>query len=122
MELKELEVKTDERGLLAEAFKFPNDGQIFYVICNPGETRGNHYHTKKEETFVVIYGSATMKVRDRANGNVIETKVSGSRPMTIRVVPNNTHAITAGSEGCIFLVWANEIFDPENPDTIGEEI
>lgn len=122
MKLEPLDKKEDKRGLLVEAYKFPNDGQVFYVICNPGETRGNHYHLKRTEHFLVIYGSATICVRDRETGNVMKAEVSGSDPMRVTISPPDTHNITATNEGCIFLVWADDIFDPENPDTIMEEI
>lgn len=122
MKLEPLDKKEDKRGLLVEAYKFPTDGQVFYVICNPGETRGNHYHLKRTEHFLVIYGSALMMVRDRETGDVMKAEVSGSRPMRITVTPPNTHAIRAGKQGCIFLVWADDIFNPDKPDTIMEEI
>lgn len=122
MDLKPLEVKKDQRGSLVEAFKLPNDGQVFYVIINPHETRGNHYHKHKTENFLVIYGSAKMMVRDRDSGDVMNVEVSGYKPMVVTVAPNNTHNITATDEGAIFLVWVDEQFNEEDPDTIGEEV
>lgn len=122
MDLQKLEVKTDDRGSLVEAFKFPEDGQLFYVIASPNETRGNHYHLRKTETFLVVYGSAEMTVKDRTTDDVIKVTLSGGRPMTVKVVPNHTHLITADSEGAIFLVWVDEQFNPDDPDTFMEEI
>lgn len=122
MELENLTIKSDPRGSLVEAFKLPTDGQIFYVIANPLETRGNHYHLRKSETFLVIYGSATIVVKDRETGNLMEAIVSGSRPLSVKIVPNHTHSITASDEGAIFMVWVDERFNEKDPDTYPEEI
>jgi len=122
MHLDRLDIKSDNRGSLVEAFKFPSDGQLFYVIAKPNETRGNHYHTRKTETFLVVYGSAEMTAKNRETDDVIKVTLSGSRPMTVKVVPNHTHCITASSEGAIFLVWVDEQFNESDPDTFPEEI
>ena len=122
MQIEQLEVHEDERGILVEAFKFPKDGQVFSVIANPNETRGNHYHTRKIEEFLVIYGSATIEARDRETGHKMKVEVSGTNPLRVKIMPNHTHAITASSQGAVFIVWANEIFDKKDPDTFGEEL
>lgn len=122
MDIKPLDIKGDARGLLVEAYKLPQDGQVFYVIANPGRTRGDHYHLHKTETFLVIYGSAEITVKDRQSGNVMSAKVNGGKPMSVKVIPNHTHRITASDEGAIFLVWADEQFDENDPDTYPEEI
>jgi UDP-2-acetamido-2,6-beta-L-arabino-hexul-4-ose reductase len=122
MQLEMLEPKDDRRGRLVEAFKFPNDGQVFCVIAEPDETRGNHYHKRKTETFLVIEGTATMRVRDRLTGNLMKVEVSGDKPLSIKVTPNNTHSITAGEHGAVFLVWVDEVFNEDDPDTIPEEV
>lgn len=121
MDLQPKEIKSDERGSLVEAFKLPTDGQIFYVIANPHQTRGNHYHLRKTEHFLVIYGSAEIAVKNRDTGDVMKVEVSGSKPMTVTVVPNHTHYITATDEGCIFMVWCDEQFDESDHDTYPEE-
>lgn len=122
MHLKPLDVQTDRRGSLVEAFKLPSDGQIFYVVAEPNETRGNHYHLRKTEHFLVVYGSAKMQVRDRATENVMNVEVTGQKPMVISVHPNNTHNIIANDGGAIFIVWCDEQFDENDPDTFPEEI
>ena len=122
MQLEHLDPKVDQRGTLVEAYKFPNDGQLFYILINPNETRGNHYHTRKIETFVVIYGTADISAKDRDTGTVMTVNMSGLNPMSVKVMPNNTHNVTAGRDGCILLAWTNEIFNPDDPDTYGEEI
>jgi len=122
MELDKLIKNTDRRGTLVEAFKFPNDGQLFYVVARPNEARGNHYHTRKTEKFLVICGSAIIQSKDRDSGNIMKVEVSGYNPMVAEIPPNHTHSITATEEGCIFLVWVDEIYNPDDTDTIGEEI
>lgn len=122
MELKHLEVKEDNRGQLVEAFKFPNDGQVFYVIATPHSIRGNHYHKRKTETFLIVGGSAEVVVRDRATGDTMRAEVNDDNPMTITILPNFTHAIAAGKYGCLFLVWASEIYNDKDPDTFREEV
>lgn len=122
MDLKPLDIKSDWRGTLVEAFKLPNDGQVFYVNAMPGATRGNHYHMRKTEHFLVIFGSAEMEIKDRDTGNLMKITTSGDRPMLASVFANHTHNITAGEDGCIFLVWCDEQYDEADPDTYPEEI
>lgn len=122
MNLDPLEVKTDRRGSLVEAFKLPSDGQVFYVIAEPGEVRGNHYHMRKTEHFLVVYGSAVMQIKDRTSGNVMNVEVSGQKPMTISVYPNHTHNIVAKDGGAIFMVWCDEQYNESDNDTYPEEI
>lgn len=122
MQLEQLEAKSDYRGTLVEAFKLPTDGQVFYVIAKPYESRGNHYHIRKTETFIVIYGSAEIQVKDRSKGTIMKAELGGQNPMAVTVAPNNTHSITASDEGCIFLVWCDEQLNPEDTDTFPEEI
>lgn len=122
MDLKPLEVKKDSRGSLVEAFKLPSDGQVFYVIANPHEMRGNHYHERKTEHFLVIYGSATINVKNRETDDMMNVEVSGYKPMKVTITPNHTHNIVATDEGAIMLVWCDEIYDEKDPDTYPEEI
>jgi UDP-2-acetamido-2,6-beta-L-arabino-hexul-4-ose reductase len=121
MKLESLDIKMDRRGSLVEAYKLPNDGQVFYVIAEPGETRGNHYHKRKIEHFLVIHGSAVIQVRNRITNDVMNVEVSGGKPMRVSIYPNHTHNISS-KEGCIFLVWCDEQFDESDPDTFAEEI
>lgn len=122
MDLKQLEVNKDYRGTFIEAFKLPNDGQISYIIINPGEARGNHYHKRKTEHFLVMYGSATMTVKNRETGDTLSAEVSGYKPIIITVTPDHTHQIVATDEGAIVLVWCDEIFNKKDSDTYPEEI
>lgn len=122
MNLEALITKSDDRGTLVEAYKLPNDGQIFYVVAKPGETRGNHYHLRKTEHFLVIYGSGEIVSKDRETGNVMKVEVNGNNPIRATIPPNHTHYITASDEGCIFMVWCDEQFNEDDPDTVMEEL
>ena len=122
MDLKKLKVNSDFRGSFIETFHLPTDGQISYVTILPEETRGNHYHLRKTERFVVVYGSAVFTVKDRVTEDLMKVTVTGAKPMAITVVPNHTHALTATDEGAVVLIWVDEQFDKEDPDTYSEEI
>lgn len=122
MELNKIEIKSDPRGSLFEIFKLPNDGQIFSVVVKPNESRGNHYHLRKTERFLVIFGSAEISSKDRSSGDVMKVKVSGNKPISVTIPPNNTHSISASNDGCILLVWVDEQYDENDSDTYGEEL
>lgn len=120
---EKLEVKRDERGKLIELFKVPSFGQVFYSTSKPGVVRGNHYHTKKIEKFCVIEGSAKIRLRNRETGEVEEFNVSGSVPEVVEMPINWTHNIeNTGDNEMRLIVWVNEVFDPDNPDTFPEEV
>lgn len=121
MELTELEVNEDERGWFVETFKLPTDGQLSYVIGEPNEVRGNHYHLRKTEHFVVVAGTAKIQTRDRSNGNLMTVEVTGYRPMVVTIHPNTTHAITP-LDRAVIMVWCDEQFNADDSDTFSEEI
>lgn len=122
MNLEELGIIKDERGYLVNAFDLPNDGNVFFININPNATRGNHYHLRKTEQFLVVAGEAIISVRDREKGNVMNVRVNGNNPMRITVAPNNTHNIRATSAGCICIVWCDEKLNEEDSDTFPEEL
>ncbi len=127
----ELDIKTDNRGSLAEFLKSASFGQIFVSRTKPGITRGNHYHHTKTEKFLVVQGEAIIRFRDirtevggqeaKVNGrrlNVIEYRVSGDKFQVVDIPPGYTHSIeNVGESELVTLFWANQIFDPEDPDT-----
>lgn len=127
-----LRKQTDNRGSLTELLKSHKIGQIFVSTTEPGITRGNHYHHTKTEKFIVISGEAEIKFRLVAPpSNVSETdddaiflyKVSGDQPMVVDIPPGYTHNITnIGSTPLVTLFWANEVFDPQRPDTIFQKV
>ena len=119
----EVEMKTDNRGMLCELLKSPHFGQIFVSTTKPGITRGNHYHDTKIEKFCVISGNADIKFRHILNNEIISYKVSGEKIEIIDIPPGYTHSITnIGDTEMITLFWANEMFDASKPDTYFEKV
>lgn len=120
---KYLEKHEDERGNLVEAFKIPNVGQVFYSTSKPGVIRGNHYHKRKIETFCVIEGQAKILLRNRDTNEIEEHNVTGDKPEHVVMRINWTHNIqNTGGKEMKLLVWANEIFDPNDPDTFSDPV
>ncbi len=112
------EIKIDNRGILAELLKSQASGQIFVSRTKPGITRGNHFHDTKVEKFCVLDGEAIIRFRDVRGKDVIEYQVSGKKITIVDIPPGYTHSIeNIGQKELIVLFWANEIYDPENPDT-----
>lgn len=112
------EIKSDERGNLAELIKSPHFGQIFVSRTRPGVTRGNHYHHTKTEKFIVISGEALIRFRQIHDDEIIEHPVRGEDYRIVDIPPGYTHSITnTGQEELITLFWASEVFDPDHPDT-----
>ena len=110
--------KTDDRGWLFELVKSPCAGQIFVSSTRPGITRGNHYHDTKIEKFCVIQGEGIIRFRHILKGEIIEYPVSDRAIRVVDIPPGYTHSIeNVGSGDMITLFWANEIFDPQRPDT-----
>lgn len=113
-----LEIKSDERGSLAEFIKSKYSGQIFVSRTRPGVTRGNHYHHTKVEKFLVVEGEALIRMRSIEGGSIQEYPVSGEVLQIVDIPPGVTHSIAnIGSTEMLTLFWASEIFDPDRPDT-----
>lgn len=114
-----LDIKTDNRGSLAEFVKQPAFGQIFVSHTKPGITRGNHYHHTKVEKFMVVSGEAVIRFRQIHGDHVIEYRVKGEEYKVVDIPPGYTHSIeNVGSTELVTLFWASEVFDPNRPDTI----
>ena len=114
----DLDVKTDNRGSLAEFLKSPSFGQIFISRTKPGITRGNHYHHTKTEKFLVVQGEAVIRFRHILGSEIVEHQVRGDELRVVDIPPGYTHSIeNIGGIELVTLFWASEIFDPENPDT-----
>lgn len=108
----------DSRGVFVEMLKTFDAGQFSFFTAHPGVTRGGHYHHTKTEKFLVIKGSACFKFRHMATGEGHELITSGEKPEIVETVPGWTHDITnIGEDEMIVMLWANEIFDREKPDT-----
>lgn len=120
---EKLEVKEDTRGRFVEIFKMPGLGQISYSTTKPGITRGNHYHTRKQEKFCVIEGQAKICLRNRQTQEIKEYLVSGDDPQVIEMTIDWTHNIkNVGATEMKLLIFTNEIFNPQDPDTFAEDV
>ena len=114
---------TDPRGSFSEMLKTRDSGQISFFTAHPGVTRGGHYHHTKTEKFLVVKGKARFKFRHMLTGETHEILTSGAEPTVVETVPGWTHDITnVGDDELISVLWANEIFDRERPDTIQEAV
>lgn len=108
----------DQRGVFVEMLKTPDAGQFSYFTAHPGITRGGHYHHSKTEKFLVIKGKALFKFKHVVTGEFYQLETTGEEARIIETVPGWTHDITnIGNEEMIVMLWANEIFDREKPDT-----
>lgn len=118
-----VELRGDARGSLFEAVKTLGGGQTFLSTTHPGSIRGNHYHLRKVERFLVVAGEAEISLRKLFADEVKTFRVSGSRPCYIDMPTFHTHSITSVGEGdAVTLFWANEIFDADDPDTYAEAV
>ncbi|CAM3844552.1 UDP-2-acetamido-2,6-beta-L-arabino-hexul-4-ose reductase [Polynucleobacter antarcticus] len=113
----------DERGDFVEMLKTPDAGQFSYFTALPGVTRGGHYHHSKTEKFLVISGRARFGFRHMITGEVYELFSSGDKPEIVETIPGWTHDITnIGNEKMVVMLWANEIYNRELPDTIASKV
>lgn len=118
-----LDLKTDERGDLAEFIKSPHAGQVFVSRTRPGVTRGNHYHQSKVEKFLVVEGTARISLRDLVSDVVVSFDVDGTAMRVVDIPPGCTHSIeNIGDRDIVVLFWSSEVFDPERPDTFFSEV
>ncbi|MGC6518532.1 MAG: UDP-2-acetamido-2,6-beta-L-arabino-hexul-4-ose reductase [Candidatus Puniceispirillaceae bacterium] len=109
---------SDERGTFVEMLKTSDSGQVSYFTALPGVTRGGHYHHTKTEKFLVITGDARFKFRHIQTGEKFEVEIKGGSDKIVETLPGWAHDITnIGNEKLIVMLWANEIFDHEKPDT-----
>ena len=118
-----LEPRTDARGRLVEIVKEDNGGQTFISDTEPGVTRGEHFHRRKIERFVVVEGQAVIRIRRLHHGDVHEFKVEGQAPSFIDMPTMHTHDITnVGDRPLVTVFWASEVFDQSDPDTVPEPV
>ncbi|SEA52697.1 UDP-2-acetamido-2,6-beta-L-arabino-hexul-4-ose reductase [Marinobacterium iners] len=108
----------DARGVFVEMLKTPDAGQFSFFTAHPGITRGGHYHHSKTEKFLVIKGKACFRFRHMMTGEFYELHTSGEQSEIVETVPGWTHDVTnVGDDELICMLWANEIFDRDKPDT-----
>lgn len=113
----------DERGVFSEMLKTKEAGQFSFFTAHPGITRGGHYHHSKNEKFLVLKGKALFKFEHIGSGERYELQTDSSSPRIVETVPGWSHDITnIGDEEMIVMLWANEIFDREAPDTFARPL
>ncbi|WMS87281.1 UDP-2-acetamido-2,6-beta-L-arabino-hexul-4-ose reductase [Pleionea litopenaei] len=113
----------DERGMFAELVKTKDSGQFSFFTAGPGVTRGGHYHHTKNEKFIVVSGQARFGFRHMVTGEKYYLEVSSEKPQVVETIPGWSHDITnIGSDDMIVLLWANEIFDRNKPDTVASKV
>jgi UDP-2-acetamido-2,6-beta-L-arabino-hexul-4-ose reductase len=113
----------DPRGVFVEMLKTRDSGQFSFFTAHPGVTRGGHYHHSKTEKFLVIKGSARFGFRHTLTQELHEILTSGDKPEIVETIPGWSHDITnVGDDEMIVMLWANEIFDRDNPDTYSDPV
>ena len=125
-----LKKNEDARGSFTEFLRTPDRGQVSVNVSKPGITKGQHWHHSKWEKFLVVSGEAIVQMRrvgTDADGKlypVVEYRLSGDDPTVVEMVPGYTHNIINASDEreLVTVLWANEAFDPNRPDTYFEEV
>lgn len=113
----------DPRGVFVEMLKTPDCGQFSYFTAHPGVTRGGHYHHTKTEKFLVIKGEALFRYRHLLTNELVELQTSGDNPQVVDTIPGWSHDITnIGDDEMVVMLWANENFDREKPDTVTSKV
>lgn len=118
-----LEMHTDNRGSFTEFLRSPERGQVSINISHPGIVKGNHWHHTKNEKFLVVKGEGVIRFRNIFSKEVIEYHVSGNKLEVVDIPCGYTHNIeNVGTEDMVTVMWANEAFDPDHPDTFFEPV
>ena len=113
----------DERGMFVEMLKTPDCGQFSFFTILPGVTRGSHYHHTKTEKFLVVEGTVRTCFRQLVTGETHEVELFSGKPQVVDTIPGWVHDITnVGDSKAIIMLWANETFDQERPDSIPCEV
>lgn len=120
----DLKMNVDSRGSFTELLKSADHGQFSVNISGPGITKGQHWHNSKWEFFIVVAGHALIQERRIGTDEVLEFEVSGENIQAVHMLPGYTHNIInlSETENLVTLMWANELFDPQHPDTFFEPV
>ena len=120
----DLKMNCDDRGSFTELLKTANCGQFSVNISKPGITKGQHWHNSKWEFFIVVAGHGLIQERKIGTDEVIEFDVSGDKIQAVHMLPGYTHNIInlSETENLVTVMWANEQFDPNHPDTFFEKV
>ena len=119
-----LKMNIDERGSFTELLKTVGCGQFSVNISKPGITKGQHWHNSKWEFFIVVSGHGLIEERKIGSDEVLRFEVSGNNIEAVHMLPGYTHNIInlSATEDLVTLMWANEQFDPNHPDTFFEKV
>ena len=120
-----LTMHCDNRGSFTEALHSAERGQVSVNVSRPGIVKGQHWHHTKHEKFLVVSGEGVIRFRQMGmeEGRVLEYHVSGAKLEVVRIPPGYTHNIeNTGAGDLVTLMWANEVFDPANPDTFRQNV
>ncbi len=119
----DLKMNVDNRGSFTEFIKTPDRGQVSVNVSKPGVTKGNHWHHTKNEKFLVVSGRGVIRFRKFNSDEVIEYFVSGDKMEVVDIPTGYTHNIeNLGESDMVTIMWANESFDPDKPDTYYLEV
>ena len=119
----DLIMNIDDRGSFTEFIRTPDRGQVSVNVSKSGITKGNHWHHTKNEKFLVVAGTTSIKFRKIDEEKIYEYIVSGEKLEVVDIPPGYTHNITTISDiNSVTIMWANELFDKENPDTYYLEV
>lgn len=118
-----LKMNIDNRGSFTELLRTPEHGQVSVNVSKPGIVKGNHWHHTKNEKFIVVYGEGIIRFRKIDSKDIIEYRVSSKKLEIVDIPPGYTHNIENIGEGdMVTIMWANECFNPDQPDTYFMEV
>ena len=119
-----LKMNTDPRGSFTELLRTAQCGQVSVNISKPGITKGEHWHHSKWEFFMVVAGHGLIQERKIGSGEILNFEVSGEHIEAVHMLPGYTHNIInlSDTENLVTVMWCNECFDPEHPDTYAEKV
>jgi UDP-2-acetamido-2,6-beta-L-arabino-hexul-4-ose reductase len=119
-----LKMNIDHRGSFTELFKSANSGQVSINISKPGITKGEHWHNTKWEFFIVVAGHGKIQQRKIGSNEIIEFEVSGDKIEVVHMLPGYTHNIInqSDTDDLVTVMYCNECFDPNHPDTFFEKV
>ena len=120
----DLKMNCDDRGSFTELLKTSDHGQFSVNISKPGITKGQHWHNTKWEFFIVVSGHGLIQERRIGTDDIYEFEVSGEKIQAVHMLPGYTHNIInlSETENLVTVMWANEPFDINHPDTFFEKV
>jgi UDP-2-acetamido-2,6-beta-L-arabino-hexul-4-ose reductase len=119
-----LTMHEDQRGSFTELVKTISGGQMSVNITKPGHAKGMHWHNSKWEFFIVVAGHGLIREREIGTDKVIEFEVTGDKVQAVHMLPGYTHEFInlSKTEDLVTVIWANERFNPDRPDTYAEKV